>query len=67
MTKPGFEPQNIEMKVGRSILFTIRTPKDLGLPLKEKNSNITKVSSIYKNALKIFENKVIFFWDSNLH
>jgi hypothetical protein len=24
-TKPGFKPRNIEMKVGNSILFTIRT------------------------------------------
>jgi hypothetical protein len=26
MTKPGFEPRTIEMKVGRSNHFTIRTP-----------------------------------------
>ncbi len=27
MTKPGFEPRNIEMEVRCSIHFTIRTPK----------------------------------------
>jgi hypothetical protein len=26
MTKPGFEPRKIEMKVGRSMTYTIRTP-----------------------------------------
>jgi hypothetical protein len=26
MTKPGFEPRNIEMEVGRSVTYTIRTP-----------------------------------------
>ncbi len=26
MTKPEFEPRNIEMKVGRSMTYTIRTP-----------------------------------------
>jgi hypothetical protein len=27
MTKPGFEPRSIEMEVGRSMTYTIRTPE----------------------------------------
>jgi hypothetical protein len=36
MTKPGFEPRNIEMKVGHSILFTIRTLGKTGMANVEK-------------------------------
>jgi hypothetical protein len=50
MTKPGFEPRTIEMKVGRSNHFTIRTLFRGFEPVIFQTSNY-KISSSTKSTL----------------
>jgi hypothetical protein len=52
MTKPGFEPRNIEMKVGRSILFTIRTPSKTTKFPNEKNFGRKKICLSHSDSEK---------------
>ncbi len=63
MIEPGFEPRNIEMKVGRSILFTIRTPLTVLWTSFKKIMSFLKyilIKSLEKSEIPTFLFRLVF-------